>query len=140
VITHAETLADGRSNIVLRGIEKFRITGEDHSRPYRLAHVAALPEPVPEADRLALRQERQRIELLLRAAIERAGSETKLPDAVGDEDLVNALAQYLALEPMERQALLEREGIVARCRALIELLEIRTMTPRGVAWSRTSVH
>ena len=32
VITHAERLADGRFNIVLRGMEKFRITGED-ARP-----------------------------------------------------------------------------------------------------------
>src|SRR2546426_10914808 len=38
VITHAERLADGRFNIVLRGIEKFRITAEDESKPYRLAH------------------------------------------------------------------------------------------------------
>ena len=31
VITHSEALADGRFNIVLRGIEKFRVTGEDTS-------------------------------------------------------------------------------------------------------------
>jgi Lon protease-like protein len=140
VITHCEPLADGRYNMVLRGIEKFRITGEDHSRTYRLAHIEAVPEPVPEEDRRLLRRERQRIERLLRTAIERSGADPKLPAAVGDEDLVNALAQYLSLEPMERQALLEREGIVARCRALIELLEMKTMTPRGEAWTRGSVH
>src|SRR5687767_15953906 len=39
VVTHSEALADGRYNIVLRGIEKFRITGEDRSKPYRLAQV-----------------------------------------------------------------------------------------------------
>src|SRR5215208_6456014 len=32
VITHSEPLPDGRYNIVLRGIEKFRITGEDTSK------------------------------------------------------------------------------------------------------------
>ncbi len=37
VITHSEPLPDGRYNIVLRGLEKFRMTGEDESRPYRLA-------------------------------------------------------------------------------------------------------
>src|SRR5687768_12466332 len=31
VITHSEPLADGRFNIVLKGMEKFRITGEDRS-------------------------------------------------------------------------------------------------------------
>src|SRR6476469_6232208 len=43
VITHAERLADGRFNIVLRGMEKFRIVGEDTSRSFRLAHVNAMP-------------------------------------------------------------------------------------------------
>jgi hypothetical protein len=140
VLTHSEPLPDGRYNIVLRGIEKFRITGEDASRPYRLAHVEPLPEAVPEEDRAALRRHRQRLEALLAAAIERSGADPKFPPAVADEDLVNALAQYLALEPLERQALLERDGILARCRGLIELLEIKTLTPRGTTWKGGSVH
>ena len=56
-----------------------------------------------------------------------------------DEDLVNALAQYLELEPLERQALLERDGILARCRGLIELLEMKTLG-RGAAWKGRAVH
>src|SRR5436190_11566243 len=32
VITHSQPLADGRYDIVLRGMEKFRVTAEDHSR------------------------------------------------------------------------------------------------------------
>jgi uncharacterized protein len=140
VITHSEALPDGRFNIVLRGIEKFRITGEDVSRPYRLAHVEPIPEAVAEADRPILRRDRQRLEALLAAAIERGGADPKFPPAVADEDLVNALAQYLALEPLERQALLERDGVLARGRALVELLEIKTMTPRGTTWKGRSVH
>ena len=42
VITHVEALADGRFNIVLRGLERFRIVQEDRSRSYRRAIV----EPV----------------------------------------------------------------------------------------------
>ena len=140
VVTHSEPLPDGRYNIVLRGIEKFRLTGEEDSQPYRLGHVEPIAEPVLEADRTALRQSRQRLEALLAAAIERGGRDPKFPPAVTDEDLVNALAQYLALEPLERQALLERDGILARCRALIELLEIKTLTPRGTPWKGGSVH
>src|SRR5688572_23490168 len=48
VITHSEPLPDGRFNIVLRGIEKFQITGEDDSKAYRLAHVDPLPESISE--------------------------------------------------------------------------------------------
>jgi uncharacterized protein len=140
VITHSELLPDGRFNIVLRGIGKFRITGEDAGKPYRLAHVQPIAEPVSASDRPVLRQQRRRLEAALVAAVERGGPDPKFPPAVADEDLINALAQYLALEPLERQALLERDGVLARCRALIELLEIKTMTPRGTHWKGGSVH
>ena len=36
LITHAERLPDGRFHIVLQGVERFRVTGEDASRVYRL--------------------------------------------------------------------------------------------------------
>ena len=139
LITHAEPLADGRSNIVLRGIGKFRVTGEDASRPYRLAHIEPIPEPLRDETRLTLRQRRQRLEALLTTALERSGSEPCVPSAVPDEDLVNALAQYLALDPVERQALLERDGILERCESLVELLEMKTLA-RGTTWTRGSVH
>jgi uncharacterized protein len=140
VITHAEPLPEGRYNIVLRGLEKFRVTGEDRSKPYRLAGVEPLPEQIAVADRDAVRKHRTRLEALLAAAIERSGADPKFPPAVPDEDLVNALAQYLQLEPLERQALLERQGVLDRCRGLIELLEMKTMTPWGTTWKGRSVH
>ena len=93
VITHAERLPDGRSNVVLRGLEKFRIVEEDHSRPYRVATIDPLPETTSESDRPLLRQQRQRLETLLVAAIERGGADPRFPPAIADDDLVNALAQ-----------------------------------------------
>jgi uncharacterized protein len=140
LITHSEVLPDGRFNIVLRGMEKFRITSEDASRAYRLAAIDALPETLTDADRAEVRQRRLRLEAVLAATIERTGGEPRFPPAVPDEDLVNALAQYLPLEPLERQALLEREGIAARCRGLIELLEMHTLTGGRKAWKDRSVH
>ncbi len=139
VITHTERLADGRFNIVLRGLEKFRITGEDDARPYRLASIDSLPEEPGAEERSALRLQRHRLEAVLAAAAERSGGEPKFPPAVADEDLVNALAQYLHLEPIERQALLERPGILSRCQALIELLEIKVMNPLG-RWDGGATH
>jgi len=138
VVTHAERLGDGRFNIVLRGMEKFRITGEDESRAYRLAHVQALREKPTPQEVEALRKQRTRLEALLAAAVERAGSGPKFPPAIPDEDLVNALAQYLELEPLERQALLERDGCLSRCRGLIELLEMKVHAPKG--WDKKSMH
>jgi len=140
VITHSEALNDGRFNIVLRGIEKFRIVGEDRSLLYRQATVEPLDERLPDSDRLALRDRRHRLEALLAVAIERTGAEPRFPPSVPDEDLVNALAQYLDFEPIERQALLERDGILARCQGVIELLEMRTLSPRGSNWKGRAVH
>jgi Lon protease-like protein len=140
LITHSEPLPDGRYNIVLRGMEKFQILGEDSSRPYRLAHIEGVPESVTEAERADVRARRQRLEAALAATIERSSGEPRFPPAVPDEDLVNALAQYLPLDPVERQALLECDGIAARCTGLIELLEMHTLTADGKTWKDRSVH
>jgi Lon protease-like protein len=135
VITHAERLPDGRFNIVLRGMEKFRIVSEQDDRPYRIAVVDALPEPSMDADRLDIRAERRRLETLLMPPPDPASAraekrDAKVPTSMADEDLVNALAQYLELEPVEKQALLERSGVLQRCRSLIELLEMKVLVAR----------
>jgi uncharacterized protein len=136
VVTHAERLADGRFNIVLRGMEKFRIRGEDDERRYRLAHVEPVPEPSPDTLREAMRANRRRLEALL-VPHEDGRPEARVPSAMPDEDLVNALAQYLEFEPVEKQALLERDGLLERSRALIELLEMKVLVSRD-AWKTTA--
>ncbi len=138
VITHAERLADGRFNIVLRGMEKFRIRGEESGHPYRLAEVEAVPEPAPESLREALRPQRRRLEMLLVPQPE-GPQESTMPTSMPDEDLVNALAQYLEFEPVEKQALLERDGLLERCRSLIELLEMKVLVSRH-SWDRDGSH
>jgi Lon protease-like protein len=126
LITHAERLNDGRYNIVLQGLEKFRVVDEDDSRSYRLARVESMPEAV-ETSKDEMRLARRRLESLLVPQSKGRTSDPKVPPSMADEDLVNALAQYLELEPVEKQALLEREGLLARCRSLIELLEMKVM-------------
>ena len=137
VITHAERLPDGRFNIVLRGLAKFRITGERPGRTFRVAEVDSLPEAVSPIDRAALRGTRERLEALLVATVER--SDSRFPAPMPDEDLVNALCQYLPLEPIERQALLEQPGVPARSRALIDLLEMRALTA-AKDWKAAGTH
>jgi Lon protease-like protein len=138
-ITHADPLPDGRYNIVLRGLDRFRITGEETTQSFRLAHVEVLPESAGAEDRAAMAEHRQRLESLLAAAVEHRGLDPRLPSAIPSHDLVNTLAQYLALEPIERQALLECDGVLGRCQALIDLLEMKTMLAPGQGpW--TSVH
>ena len=131
VITHSERLPDGRSNVVLRGIEKFRILEEDTGRDYRVARIEPLPETTSDPEKQLLKKRRNRLEALLVAAIERGGQDPRFPSAIPDEDLVNALSQYLGLDPVERQALLERDGILSRCDGLIELLEMKSYSAGG---------
>jgi Lon protease-like protein len=130
LITHAERLDGGRFNIVLRGLEKFRIAAEEPGRSYRLARVEGMLEHVTEAERATVRAERRRLEALLVPQPEGRGVDPKVPPSMPDEDMVNALAQYLELEPVEKQALLEREGLLARCQSLIELLEMKVLVSR----------
>jgi Lon protease-like protein len=126
VITHHERLDDGCYNIVLRGVSRFRILGEDHARTYRIAETELVDDPLTASDRHALKDARRRLEALILTSID--ATELEFPSSMPDDDLVNALSQYLALEPIERQALLECPGVLARGRALGELLEMKVLT------------
>jgi uncharacterized protein len=142
VVTHAERLPDGRFNIVLRGMEKFRIRGEDSAQLYRQADVESVPEPAADTFAEAMRGERRRLEALLVPQPENQSEkpqDPKVPSSMADEDLVNALAQYLEFEPVEKQALLERDGLLDRCRSLIELLEMKVLVSRH-SWGTDGVH
>jgi uncharacterized protein len=144
VISHAERMPDGRYNIVLRGLERFRILDEDHSCSYRRALIEPLDEgELTARDRDEIRNCRARLESILSPAIERAGApdvrlDAKMPAAMSDEDLVNALSQYLDLEPLEKQALLERPSLRARATSLVELLEMKMMAARTPAASNVA--
>jgi Lon protease-like protein len=130
IITHFERLEDGRFNLILRGLDKFIVLGEEEpagNRLYRRALVNFVDESLYDHERDLLRSERQRLEAALGPFFDRNVGEQQLPSAMPDEDFVNALAQYLEFEPIEKQALLERNGIIARCRSMVELLEMKAM-------------
>ncbi len=130
VITHVERLQDGRYNIVLRGVERFRIVEENAERSYRRAIVEPMHDlAVSTGDRSTIRSLRTRLEQLLAPAVDK-DSEPRVPAAMPDEDLVHALAQYLDLEPLEKQALLETPSLRARAASLVELLEMKVMAAR----------
>ncbi len=131
VITHVERLPDGRYNLVLRGLERFRVLEEDEARSYR----RALVEPVADGDvagddHAVIRRQRSRLEALL----EPVENRPKIPRDMTDRDLINALAQYLDLEPLEKQALLEAPSLRRRAESLVELLEMKLLTTR-CAWT-----
>lgn len=136
LITHAERLPDGRFNIVLQGLEKFRIVGEHEPTDkvlYRQALVNPVSEAILQSERETLGIARRKLELLLEPLFTNTRGAGLLPAGMKDEDLINALAQYLDLEPIEKQALLEDDGPVARCNSLVKLLEMKAMGDAGAS-------
>jgi Lon protease-like protein len=130
LMTHSERLDDGRYNIVLRGVERFRIVEEDHTLIYRRAAIEPLRErPVVAADRPSILHQRSKLESMLGPRQSSTG-DPRMPASMSDEDLVNALAQYLDLEPLEKQALLEQPCLRSRAEALVELLEMKIIMAR----------
>jgi Lon protease-like protein len=129
-ITHADRLPDGRFNIMLQGLEKFRIVGERPARAgverYRVARIETIKE-VTSGVAMDTRAARQRLETLLARKLHKNDHDF-IPKDVPDADLVHAIAQHL--EPLEKQALLECNSLLERCEALVELLEMRMM-PQG---------
>jgi Lon protease-like protein len=145
VMTHVERLADGRFNIVLRGLERFRIVQEDHERSYRRAIVEPLHERELGADdRGAVLRQRSKLEAMLAPGGDRrstlsgaaglggatGSADPRIPATMNDADLVNTLAQYLDFEPLEKQALLEHNSLRARAESLVELLEMKVLMAR----------
>lgn len=125
-IAHVEALEDGRFNIVLEGLSRFRMTGElDRTTPFRQIEANfdgydddAEPPPLPLMLRAALEQEAKRF-------AEARGYVVDW-DAVGrldDEALVNGIAQVAPFDGATKQALLESNGIVERADLLIQLMQ-----------------
>ena len=132
VIVHSERLDDGRYNIVLHGLERFRILDEDQTRLYRQATVEWLPEPLrSDTDQQALGDLRVKLEERLSlpgpTAFEGSPPEAQRLAGMPDDDLVHMLAQYLNLEPIEKQALLERDTVCLRAEALLDLIEMKRL-------------
>jgi uncharacterized protein len=117
VITQVDQLPDGRYTILLRGLVKFRILSEDQSRPYRLARVEPILEEPNERERAALSRQRERLVGLMPPGGD------PVPRDISDEDVINAMSQYMRIDALQRQALLELNGPLLRSEALIKLME-----------------
>jgi Lon protease-like protein len=133
-IEHCEKLADGRFNLTLLGLQRFRIVDETpptEARLYRLARVESLPEPSSQAERERAAAHRSETLALLGRLLERAAPGRAAAVVgerfreVSDDVLTNALAQAIDFEPAEKQALLEANGVAERSEQLLALLRFR---------------
>jgi Lon protease-like protein len=133
-IVGSEELEDGRFNIVLEGISRFRIAREaDVMTPYRQIDADRQgfdddvePEPLASIQRAELERESRRYADALGYAVDW--------NAVGrldDETLVNGIAQIAPLDAGSKQALLEADDIAARADLLVQFMQFQRMVPGG---------
>jgi Lon protease-like protein len=131
-IVRCEELPDGRFNVVLHGTTRFRIADEPARAPdqlYRSAVVDALEEVEEAPDAVAAH--RARIAEAFGRLVERVAPERadelgphRIVD-VDDATFLAVLVQMLNLPSVERQSLLEANGVGARLGALESILRFQ---------------
>jgi len=119
-IEQCEPVENGRYNILLRGIGRFRVREEQEGEPYRLAVVDPLTEG--SGDEASLAELRKRLMAALAKSTDGPAT-LVLQDELPPELLVNALCQSMKLTPVERQSLLDCDTVVARAVRLLEILD-----------------
>jgi uncharacterized protein len=133
-IVGAEELEDGRFNIVLEGLARFRIAEEAGvDTLYRQVDADrsgfdddAGEEPLGLAQRAELEREARRYADSLGYSVD-WNSVTRLDD----ETLVNGIAQVAPLDVGSKQALLEAPDLAARCELLVQMMQFQRMAPGG---------
>lgn len=124
VIDRVQRPADGRLYILVRAVMRFRVISEDLSRTYRMGKLDLLPETLTIDEQPTLRELRARVDELAKAVDPVVLSER------GDENRINGLAFFMDFDLYERQSLLERDGVIERARAMIDLLTKKLANPR----------
>jgi uncharacterized protein len=133
-IVGSEELDDGRYNIVLEGLGRFRIAREaEVSTPYRQVEADRSgfeddvePEPLASIERAELEREARRYADALGYVVD-WDSVSRLDD----EMLVNGIAQIAPLDAGSKQALLEADTISVRADLLVQFMQFQRMLPGG---------
>ena len=123
-ISEFEVLDDGRFNIILEGLARFRVIRElDVTTAFR--QIEADVEQAPEdevlhaVERAALEQESRRFAEALGYVVDWTAV-----SRLDDTSLVNGIAQIAPFDPAAKQTLLEADGLSERCDRIIQLMQI----------------
>lgn len=143
-----QKLADGAYDLVLQGTRRFRILDEDPpggSRLFRVAQVEWIGEPPSEPDPVQVRDRRRRVIDMLETLARRAtGGDAVEIEAdrlaqLDDSTFTNALCAAIGLSAVEKQGLLEANGVSERLERLESVLEFHVVSlgaPAGEGPSR----
>lgn len=123
-IIDIEAMEDGRFNIVLEGVARFRVLTElDASTAFR--QVEAEIEENKEMDEVLASAERAALEIESRKFADLQGYQVDW-DTIGrldDFSFVNGIAQIAPFDAASKQALLEVDGLANRSELIIQLLQ-----------------
>ncbi|MEO6543517.1 MAG: LON peptidase substrate-binding domain-containing protein [Nitrospiraceae bacterium] len=123
-LVSVQPMADGRSNIMLQGLERFEIEREWYDKPYREATIAVTVHGAEASLDPTVRQRLFTIlESYLRSRDEAPTWQEFFRKEVSDEIFVNTLSTYLECTPLEKQFLLEAESLHQQARRLSDLIE-----------------
>ena len=119
-----QSLPDGRSNILLQGLERCDIRTEHFEKPYREATIAVRPQSsetqlAPEVRGALVTA----LEQYLKTREDPSTWQGLFRDEMSDEVLVNTLSTYLDCTPVEKQFLLEAESLHQQARRLSDLIQ-----------------
>lgn len=131
-LASVQRLPDGRSNILLQGIERYEIHEEFFEKSYREARVTLKPRGRALPMEPALR--RYLMDVLgeyLQADEEASPLHSLVQSDVSDEVFVNSLSTYLDCSPLEKQFLLEAEHLPQQARRLGDLIQFKLAERRG---------
>jgi Lon protease-like protein len=137
-IAECEKLKDGRYNIVLRGLGRFRILRElPVTTRYRQVEIECAP-PEPDDAALGIAQ-RADIEREARAYADSLGYMVDWESVarLDDEQLVNGICQIAPLDTGSKQALLEAEGLADRADLAVQFMQFQRMAPGGADGPQT---
>lgn len=127
-----QKLPDGRSNILLLGIERYLISEEINGRSYRRAKITLQPQDNGDFLEPALRDELIGIfRESLKTREDLAVWQKLFPLDRNDQVLVNALSSYLDFTPLEKQFLLEAESLQQQARRLYDLVQFKRYEQDG---------
>ena len=128
-VVECETLADGRYNILLRGLERIGIDGEVRSEKlYRIATARWLPDVYPPEGEDGLTSQMDRLRLACGRLLSRLPRPVPgLLKLLTDHDrpgvLVDRIASVVVVEVEKRQSLLENQDVGDRIAEVTDYLE-----------------
>ena len=123
-LASVQTLADGRSNILLQGLERFAIEREWYDKAYREATIAVTIRGAETSlDPVVRRRLFATLESYLQSRDDVTTWQELFREEVSDEIIVNTLSTYLECTPLEKQFLLEADSLHQQARRLSDLIE-----------------